>query len=197
MSAPWTDKREARAWAKAQRAALPEAARSAGSQAIAQRFLQTWNASRPSSLFVFLPMAGSLEVDTWPLIRAVWAQWPATRVLASVSGMADCSMRLFEIGPDTQLKTNAWGIPEPVNATPFEGQVDAVIVPLLTFDERGHRVGYGKGFYDRFLAGPQGQGSERIGVSLLGAAPQLIPASAQDQPLHACLTPEETYLFSR
>ena len=55
--------------------------------------------------------------------------------------------------PVTQLVKNVWDIAEP---TPDEhvkaGEIDVVVAPLLCFDQQGHRVGFGKGFYDRFMA---------------------------------------------
>ena len=53
---------------------------------------------------------------------------------------------------NTILNENDYGIMEPVDGTiiPYEN-IDMVICPLLTFDKNGYRVGYGKGFYDRFL----------------------------------------------
>jgi 5-formyltetrahydrofolate cyclo-ligase len=52
----------------------------------------------------------------------------------------------------TVLSENNFGIMEPVNGIviPYN-DIDMVICPLLTFDKKGYRVGYGKGFYDRFL----------------------------------------------
>ena len=53
----------------------------------------------------------------------------------------------------TKLKVNSYGIPEPINGIEIDAEkIDLVFVPLLISDEKKYRVGYGKGFYDRFLA---------------------------------------------
>ena len=69
-----------------------------------------------------------------------------------------------------------------------------VLVPLLGFDERGHRVGYGKGFYDRFLAecNPKIQ---KIGLSLFEPVAQIDDTSDFDIPLDACITPNRIWYF--
>ncbi|MDE2956957.1 MAG: 5-formyltetrahydrofolate cyclo-ligase [Bacteroidota bacterium] len=55
---------------------------------------------------------------------------------------------------ETQMQTNRWGMLEPVTGqTLLRSEVDAVLVPALGVDAHGHRVGYGKGYYDRFLSG--------------------------------------------
>ena len=74
--------------------------------------------------------------------------------------------------------------------------LDAVLVPLLTVDAAGHRVGYGGGFYDRFLA-ECGPNTQFIGVSVLDEAPvagiaDLLPT---DVALHAYLTPGGAWRF--
>ena len=53
----------------------------------------------------------------------------------------------------TKLKVSSYGIPEPVNGVAIDPKkIDLVFVPLLISDKKNYRVGYGKGFYDRFLA---------------------------------------------
>ena len=53
---------------------------------------------------------------------------------------------------NTSLRVSNYGVPEPVSGIEIPpSQIDVVFVPLLAFDELGNRVGYGKGYYDRFL----------------------------------------------
>jgi 5-formyltetrahydrofolate cyclo-ligase len=75
-------------------------------------------------------------------------------------------------------------------------QLDAVLVPLLACDQRGHRVGYGGGFYDRFLAECR-PGALFIGLSLLDAEPlaEIADVLPTDVPLHACITPGGVWNF--
>jgi 5-formyltetrahydrofolate cyclo-ligase len=101
--------------------------------------------------------------------------------------------------PATPLLASRWGIPEPLADPTTEvapAQFDAVLVPLLACDQQGQRVGYGGGFYDRFLAECQ-PGTRFIGLTILDDAP--VPTLADvlptDVPLHACLTPGGVWNF--
>jgi 5-formyltetrahydrofolate cyclo-ligase len=101
--------------------------------------------------------------------------------------------------PSTLLVANHWGIPEPraaLGAEVLPAQLDAVLVPLLACDQRGHRVGYGGGFYDRFLAQCR-PGTQFIGLSLLEEEPlaEIADVLPTDIALHACLTPDGVWNF--
>ena len=88
-----------------------------------------------------------------------------------------------------QLVTSAWGIQEPKQGIPTEiEKIDLVLVPLLAFDKAGHRVGYGKGFYDRFLKGCRPD-CLKAGLSFFEAEEILTDADELDVPLDLCVTP--------
>jgi 5-formyltetrahydrofolate cyclo-ligase len=74
-------------------------------------------------------------------------------------------------------------------------QLDLVIMPLLTFDVRGNRVGYGKGFYDRYLAKCRPD-VLKVGISYLPAVNQIEDVDQFDIPLDYCATPERLYEFN-
>jgi 5-formyltetrahydrofolate cyclo-ligase len=150
-------------------------------------------------LHVFLPLAAKQEPDTWAIIRQVWATQPLLRLAAPVVQPDAISLKHYELTPDTPLLANRWGIPEPlVDATTevLPAQLDAVLVPLLVCDQRGHRVGYGGGFYDRFLAQCR-PGTQFIGLSILDEAPvpEIADVLPTDVPLHACITPGRVWNF--
>jgi 5-formyltetrahydrofolate cyclo-ligase len=95
----------------------------------------------------------------------------------------------------TAFAPNEYGIDEPVNGT--EGipqEIDMVFVPLLAFDNRGYRVGYGKGYYDRFLrtCSPD---VLKIGFSFFEAEPEIGDVNEYDIPLDICITPGKVYTF--
>jgi 5-formyltetrahydrofolate cyclo-ligase len=73
--------------------------------------------------------------------------------------------------------------------------LDVVFIPLLAFDEKGNRVGYGKGFYDRFLAKCRPE-TVKIGLSFFEATPEITDVSPDDIRLDWCVTPEKVYSFS-
>ncbi len=105
------------------------------------------------------------------------------------------TLRHYHLTPNTRLADNRWGIPEPVGAAEVAPpQLDAILVPLLAFDEEGHRVGYGKGFYDRFLRECRPE-ARRIGLSLEPPVPKITDVWPGDIRLHACLTPEGVRWF--
>ena len=62
------------------------------------------------------------------------------------------TLKHYLLTDSTKLSHNNWGIPEPINGIEIPiTNIEVVFVPLLIFDKKGNRIGYGKGFYDRFL----------------------------------------------
>ena len=103
------------------------------------------------TVHVFLPIKRKKEVNLWEFIHHCHAE--KVTVCTSVSDFNTHSMRTIILTPETELLENIWSIPEPVNGKEISAkEIDLVIVPLLYADADGNRVGYGKGFYDRFLA---------------------------------------------
>lgn len=72
--------------------------------------------------------------------------------------------------------------------------LDAVLVPLIAFDARGFRVGYGKGFYDRFLKTCRAD-CLKIGLSLFPPVEKIADTADFDVKLDACATPEKIWRF--
>lgn len=176
------------------RRALAPAEVAARSAQLAAAFFATFPVAAWTELHTFLPIPQQHEPDTWPIIRRVWQAFPQVRVLVPVVQADGYTLRHCRIGPDTPLVPNRWGIPEPDAAQEVAvGRLDAVLVPLLAFDEQGQRVGYGKGFYDRFLA--EHPEALRIGLSLEPPVPRIEDAWPGDVALHACLTPEQVWYF--
>jgi 5-formyltetrahydrofolate cyclo-ligase len=96
---------------------------------------------------------------------------------------------------NTIFKENVYGIEEPsegkkINAT----DIDLVIVPLLAFDLKGYRVGYGKGYYDRFLKQCR-KNTIKAGFSFFEPERLIDDIDHHDIPLDVCFTPEKTYSF--
>jgi 5-formyltetrahydrofolate cyclo-ligase len=93
------------------------------------------------------------------------------------------------------LQLNAFGIQEPLpfNLVP-PNLIDAMLVPLLGFDLKGHRVGYGKGYYDRYLVSAN-KWMQKIGISYLEPIDNFTDTNEFDVPLNTCITPWKTYEF--
>lgn len=92
------------------------------------------------------------EVDTLGLMKQAWAE--GKNVYLPKCKPADKSLTFYQVDTFDQLETVYFGIPEPIPErceprTPAE--LDLIIVPGLVFDHKGYRIGYGGGYYDRFL----------------------------------------------
>jgi 5-formyltetrahydrofolate cyclo-ligase len=97
---------------------------------------------------------------------------------------------------NTKLTISEYGIPEPVEGIEVpSNKADVVFVPLLAFDTKGHRVGYGKGFYDRFLMECKPD-VIKIGLSFFEAEEELIAVNPTDVALDFCVTPKKVYAFT-
>jgi 5-formyltetrahydrofolate cyclo-ligase len=96
---------------------------------------------------------------------------------------------------ETDFVANEYGIPEPVTGQVLDAQLlDAVMVPMLAFDKQGNRVGYGKGFYDRFLQSCRAD-CIKIGLCYFDAIEIIEDAGNFDVPLNYCITPQKIYVF--
>ena len=97
-------------------------------------------------------------------------------------------MKNILLQENTALKTSEYGIPEPVSGIEVPAEIiDVVFVPLLAYDKKGNRIGYGKGFYDKFLNKCKST-SVFIGLSFFDAESE-IPYENTDIPLDYCVTP--------
>ena len=95
------------------------------------------------------------------------------------------------------LIPNQWNIPEPDPQTSKRiepWQINVVLVPLLAFDQRGFRVGYGGGYYDRFLKECRDD-VVKIGLSFFGPVEAITDTDLYDIPLNSCITPDQVYRF--
>lgn len=147
------------------------------------------------TIHVFLPILRKKEIDTWQIIRQLQMNYPHVRIAVSVSDINNYSLNHFWLKPETKLQENKWGIPEPVQAESIDvADIDMVLVPLLAFDCKGHRVGYGKGFYDRFLASCRPE-TLKIGLSLEAVGQQVADVHEGDVLLDYVITPAEVISF--
>ena len=149
------------------------------------------------TIHVFLPQPEKNEVDTWKLLRWFWAKLPKSQIVAPQVIPGTFEMDHYAITRYTPLVVNRWKIPEPDPAKAKkvnENHIDAVLVPLLIFDKKGHRVGYGGGYYDRFLKKCRPD-VVKIGVSFFEPIEQIGDIDAHDVPLNMCITPEYVYRF--
>jgi len=150
---------------------------------------------RFKTVHLFLPIHGNHEPDTYAIADWLRSAYPGLRLAVSRSDRETGGMTPILWDSHTVLKENSWKIPEPENGTPIAlHEIDAFLVPLLVFDKKGNRIGYGKGFYDRFLSGCRPDAA-RIGLSLFDPIDEISDLNAYDIPLTMCLTPTNKWAF--
>lgn len=104
-------------------------------------------------------------------------------------------MTHYLLTENTKIKKNSYNIPEPVDGIEVPSQkIDVVFIPLLAFDKKGNRVGYGKGFYDNFLAECKPE-TIKIGLSFFEVEEEIEDISENDIRLDYCVTPSKIYSF--
>ena len=142
---------------------------------------------------VFLSIAEKKEVDTQMLLHIL--QGKDKNIVVSKSHFESSRLSHFLLTDSTRIKKNAWNIPEPIDGIEISPEkIEVVFIPLLAFDLEGNRLGYGKGFYDRFLSECTKQ-VLKIGLSFFPPEEKLPEVSALDVPLDFCVTPSEIYSF--
>ena len=185
-------KADLRARFLAERRALFPAEVERRSAAIADRFFEILALETPQTIHIFLPAEGRNEVNTWLIIRRLRADFPAIQIATSVTDWAAKSLTHYALTPETRLVTSRFGIPEPVindQLSMSNDQFDLVVVPLLAVDERGHRIGYGGGYYDRFLTQCRPD-CQKIGLSLFPPVDWIDDVEPTDVPLDGWIMPE-------
>lgn len=187
-------KEEARSHFHLARQVLTDAECADLNERLTQIFFASMDLSFVHKIHVFLPMDGRREPDTWPIVERVKREFPHIRLIVpKAKGNGVLEHYYFE--GLHQLKNNVWGIPEPTQGVPAEiNKIDMVLVPLLAFDEKGHRVGYGKGYYDRFLKQVR-RDCKKIGLSMFPPIDRIEDADKLDVAMTGCVTPDGYFEF--
>lgn len=160
-------------------------------------FLAYFHDFRVEAIHTFLPISGKNEINTNPILEALKRRNPKLKVVVSKSNLETLEMTSYLLQENTVLEVNRWGIPEPVEGVPFDDvKIDIILVPLLIFDKSGHRVGYGKGFYDRFLKKCR-PGALKVGLCLEPPVHSIPDTDPNDVMMNYCVTPERVYSFVR
>lgn len=154
-----------------------------------QNFFSNIDLSFVKVLHTFLPITSKREVDTWLIIDRIRREYPHIRISIPRVNNQTGVLENFYFEGLHQLATNEWGIQEPKQGVPTDSdKIDMVLIPLLAFDQSGHRVGYGKGYYDRFLDSCK-SGCKKIGLSLFTVEDKIADATNLDIELDQCITP--------
>jgi 5-formyltetrahydrofolate cyclo-ligase len=145
-----------------------------------------------SQYHLFMTAEKNKEVDTSYLLSILQGKDKQPVVPKMVD---DQSLEHFLLTDQTPLKLNRWGIPEPLSGIALTPQqIEVVFVPLLVFDLRGHRVGYGKGYYDRFL-GECPKSTIKVGLSFFDPVSKIEDIDSHDITLDYAVSPRQVFVF--
>jgi 5-formyltetrahydrofolate cyclo-ligase len=165
------------------------------SNEIAERFFREIDLSLVRNLSTFIRIAKFGEIDTSTIYYRIWKDQAWIRTFAPRSDLATGEMANVVIYPDTPFIENQWGVREPASGDEIDPQdLDLIIVPLLAVDAAGHRVGYGKGFYDRFLSKCRPD-CLKVGLNYFEPDERIVDVGEHDIKLDACVTPTEVFRF--
>jgi 5-formyltetrahydrofolate cyclo-ligase len=179
------------------RTQLSERERARSSQQICELLLSDPAYLRARVVGLYWAIAG--EVDLKPLLEDLWER--GRKACLPVVEPRGSRMAFHAVGPDTELRTDRFGIPTPVAASRVQRcDLDLLLTPVVAFDQRGQRIGMGAGYFDRYLA-PLRRRRRPARPRVIGCAyafqevPEL-PAQAWDVPLDAVVTEAGTRIFN-
>lgn len=147
------------------------------------------------SLLSYWPIEENNEPNTHLFTEYLKFKNPELKTCYPVTDFGTGMMTAIATDIDTPFLKKELNIYEPQSndAVPAE-EIDMVFVPLLAFDERGYRVGYGKGFYDKWLAGSR-EDCIKTGFCYFEPVSLIDDSHSFDVPLDLCITPQNVYVF--
>lgn len=144
------------------------------------------------TIHIFLPITEKKEPDTFLFIDWLSINYPDIRIIVPRADFDTAQMINYVYKGKNGLVKNLYNILEPQQGELHTGDVDMVLIPMLAFDLEGYRVGYGKGFYDRFL---QNLETRKIGLCFFDPVEQISDVNEHDISLDLCITPNRVYSF--
>ncbi|WCO01461.1 5-formyltetrahydrofolate cyclo-ligase [Psychroserpens ponticola] len=142
----------------------------------------------------FLSITEHKEVNTDYLLNILSGK--DKHIVISKSDFSTLEMTHYLLTDSTRIKKNEWNIPEPLDGISIDTkQINVIFIPLLAFDKTGNRIGYGKGFYDKFLAKCNPE-TIKIGLSFFKAEEKIADVFKGDVKLDYCVTPLHVYNFN-
>lgn len=167
------------------RDAQPADVREASGERVVERFLELPEVRRAKTVMLFSHFGS--EVPTASAIQRLHERG----VVVALPRIEDADLVPVTYTPGDPTTTTSFGAQEPVDGTPLDpASIDVVAVPGVAFDREGRRIGYGGGYYDRFL-----RDLPAFTVALafeLQVAVEALPAGRFDLPVHAIVTEAET-----
>ena len=140
---------------------------------------------------LFLSIEELKEIDTEHILKVLFAK--DKEIVVSKSDFKARKMSHYLLTENTRLKKNKYHIPEPIDGIEVPvSKIDVVFIPLLAFDKKGNRVGYGKGFYDKFT---DNTNCIKIGLSFFSPEELIEDTKSHDLQLDYCITPNQIHQF--
>ena len=175
-------KAEIRKIVLAQRTQLAEKEFLERSQRVIETLTPLLTRGKTIASFKAIPYRNEISLDS------LEGNFAFPRVISAAEGT-------MEMAVSTMFANSDWGITEPVGGTVVKPtDFDIVLIPLLAFDKNGHRVGYGRGFYDRYLVKCRPD-CLKIGISLFDPVDLIEEVESFDIPLDIAICPAKLYDF--
>ena len=166
------------------------------SQQIQARFFQHFNLAHYPYIHTYLACAERREVDTWGIVHVILSQYPQVvlavpKLLGGPGQMESCP-----IDQATTFQSHAWGMQEPTGGRRVPAaDFLLVILPVIAFDKHGYRVGYGQGYYDRFLQQCRPDVT-KVGLCFAGPVSTVTDLHMHDVPMDYCVTPSQVFRWT-
>lgn len=191
MQDPATMKKSLRVQSLAQRDRAAAAAGPRAALMIARRCLGDFVFMKGAIIAGYAAVRG--EVDPFPLMAALANNGHALCLPRAHAGV----LTFHAWKPGDPLVVGRMSIPEP-DAKARERRPDLLLVPLLAFDRLGYRLGYGAGYYDRYLREHRARRSVKaVGIAYAGQQVESLPVEEFDEPLDAVVTETQVIRFER
>jgi 5-formyltetrahydrofolate cyclo-ligase len=190
-------KAESRVYFKEQRRIFLSTNVAIRSRKIAKHFFANFNLENINVVHSFLSISKNKEPDTFQIIGHIWQKKPHVKIVVPYTNLITDEIHNYIYLPNTDLKISRFGANEPQPETSIyvpPQEIDLLIIPLLAFDQKGNRVGYGKGHYDRLLAKCRPD-ALRIGISFFEPIPEITDVNSYDIPLTHAITHMGVYQF--
>lgn len=187
-------KRDARKLYREKRKAVSHAQKEKWDDLILIQF-QKLNLPFIETAFSYIAMGSHNEIDPFNIIRFLKFTNPQLITAYPVCDFSNGTMKAVVANDDDEFTPNRFGTLEPCGDNELDSwEIDLIIVPLLCFDKNGYRVGYGKGFYDKFLTHCR-EDVIKIGLSYFEPADEITDRNEFDVALRYCITPREIFEF--
>ena len=147
------------------------------------------------SLFSYWPIEENNELNTHIITDYLEFKNPGLVVAYPRTDTMMDEIIAVVVNAETDFLKNDFNIYEPAEGDLLPAdEIDIVLVPLLAYDKKGYRVGYGKGFYDKFLADCK-KDCLKVGFSYFEPVEAITDKADFDVPLNLCITPQTIYVF--